>query len=882
MGRTEELGAIAAAAVAARAGRPLVVSVEGAAGAGKSALVRRAVAGLGEDTTIVSVEADELAGDVRLDLVRSLVDVPADEAPFAAGLAVLGAWSDLADGPLLVVVVEDLHWADLASRQALAVATRRLQHERLVLVATSRPEHDGVDDGWNRLRADADRCWRVRLGALGVGDVGQLAAARGITLGSAATSRLHAHTGGNPLYVSTLLTEIPPEVLSTSAALPAPRTLAATTVARLAELPTGSVDLAAALAVLNRPVPIALLAVVADVDAPTPPLDSLLASGFVEMRQRDGTAEVAFVHPLFRAAVYEDLMPQRRRALHAAAASVTDRVAALGHRVAAADQPDDVLAAELETAARRPDEPSASRLWSWAADLTVDRGERDRRRLSAFRQPLRADDVSAAAALRRQLERCEPSALRDLVVGQLAWLDGDRTAAQQLVGRAAVDGADDIAGEAYVRLAGYASARGRPAEALDAADHALAIALDDPMLVRQARAYRAVALGQRDGAVAGLQSLRELLPASADAVEPEDAGVLAVRGMLEYFAGHAHAAARDLDAVTRRLRASTTRLLRRSHVHLAQSLTMIGAWDDALLNARVALDLADEDHRLEVAQAHAAAAGILAARGQWDDATHHVERSAEAAATTRIGEAVFASRVAAAALHRARGEHAQVVAALEPLSRSWSKLAMFSSEWWFAFVVALQNSGNLDGAQHQIDLLERFGAQRSIDVRMRVAGLRGSQAARRGETDLAGELFEVALAAMTPDDPALDASSIHHAYGRLLRGQGRRHQAIEQLRLAHARFDGLEASPYLDRVNEQLALIGLQPSGPGKQRSRLDLTEREHDVVTLALKGMTNREIAADLYVSPKAIEYHLRNVFGKLGISSRRQLREVPALRIG
>ncbi len=180
--------------------------------------------------------------------------------------------------------------------------------------------------------------------------------------------------------------------------------------------------------------------------------------------------------------------------------------------------------------------------------------------------------------------------------------------------------------------------------------------------------------------------------------------------MLEYFAGRPHSAVRDLREVTHRLRAGTTRLLRRSQVHLAQSLILVGQWDDALLSARVAIELADDDHRLEVAQAHAAAAGVLAARGQWSDADDHVERAAAAAPAAGIGEAVFAARVAAAALHRARGEFADVVATLGPLSRSWPTRAMFASEWWFPLVVARQNTGDLEGAERELDAMERFGA----------------------------------------------------------------------------------------------------------------------------------------------------------------------------
>ena len=352
VGRTAPLGVVAAAAAATRGGRPSVVSIEGSAGSGKTTLLRQAMAQLGDGTTVVVAEADELAKDVPMAVVRMLADGPLEDGPLAAGQALLARWSDLADGSLLAVVVEDLHWADPSSRQALAAAAKRLEHERLLLLTTVRPDHRVPDDGWERLRADTVRCTRLALDALSWTDVAELAAARGTRLDERAARRLHAHTGGNPLYASTLLAELSEDVLNAPGGeLPAPRTLAATTVGRLAELPAASYDLAAALAVMNRPTPLALVATVGAVDDPATAFDGLLSTGFVAWDRSDPRGTIAFVHPVFRAAVYDEVSPPRRRALHAAAADVSDRTTALAHRVAAADRADEDLARELEEAA---------------------------------------------------------------------------------------------------------------------------------------------------------------------------------------------------------------------------------------------------------------------------------------------------------------------------------------------------------------------------------------------------------------------------------------------------------------------------------------------------------------------------------------------------
>jgi DNA-binding CsgD family transcriptional regulator len=132
--------------------------------------------------------------------------------------------------------------------------------------------------------------------------------------------------------------------------------------------------------------------------------------------------------------------------------------------------------------------------------------------------------------------------------------------------------------------------------------------------------------------------------------------------------------------------------------------------------------------------------------------------------------------------------------------------------------------------------------------------------------------FEDAIAAIRPDDPLIDRGLLHHRYGRLLHARGNRRDAVAQLRSAHEMFAGVGAEPYRLAVEKDLAACGIRTGATGV-RSPLDFTEREQDVVALVRKGMTNREIAGEIYVSEKAVEYHLRNVYAKLGISSRREL---------
>jgi DNA-binding NarL/FixJ family response regulator len=117
----------------------------------------------------------------------------------------------------------------------------------------------------------------------------------------------------------------------------------------------------------------------------------------------------------------------------------------------------------------------------------------------------------------------------------------------------------------------------------------------------------------------------------------------------------------------------------------------------------------------------------------------------------------------------------------------------------------------------------------------------------------------------------LDRGLVRHRYGRLLHARGNRRDAVNYLREAHELFDAVGAEPYRQAVADDLASCGIRTA---TKQSPLDFTEREQDVVALVRKGMTNKEIAEQMYVSEKAVEYHLRNVYGKLGISSRRELR--------
>ena len=879
VGRSQELAVIAEVAGAAAGGRPWVVWVEGEAGSGKTVLVRRAVKALPADFGVIRAQADELAADVPFELAGQLGGVNTD-GPFVAGMDILKAWAAAQDGGPVAVVVEDLHWADVASRQALVSAVRRLDRDRVMVVITSRPR---LDDGWDRLRQDRERCRDVVLTDFTVGEVAALSRLSGVELTDRQAARLHGHTGGHPLYVRTLLGELSPAQLqAVEEDLPAPRTLASSVTAGLSELPAEAQALAAALAVINQRSPLAMVGRAAGVAAPVGPFELLLNTGFVRWDPSQPGPPVEFVHPLYRQAVYQDLSPTRRRDLHRAVAGVLTPAAVLAHRVAAADGTDDGLADELEAAARREIDagPAAAgaRYLLWASSLSGTPEKAERRLLQGVRALLDAGQTAQAAGLRLQLEACPESPTRSLLLGVMDWEQGDVAGGERWLRRAAVEAtavADwEGAGWAWAQLAEVHVTQGRAHAAVEAADQALALAEGRPRVERMAWIFLALGQGMLHGAPAGLERMRQRLPQPGDQVPDNEANLLVTRGTLGLFAGRTTIAIADHRAVLGAAKRTSIYQMARCHGQMALLLINSGDWDEALVHARTAASIASDEQQIWVqAQSQAVLATILAYRGEWELAARHLATAESIAARYGSVEGVLSARNAAAALGRARDQPPIVVDALGELPATAPMMAALT--FWPTLIVACVDSGQLDRAAELVDRLEAAAAARALTFEARLEALRARLAAATGRPQEAAGRFEAALARFGPDDPLLDRALTHHAYGRLLRARGERRQAVTQLRRAHQLLSSVAAAPFLARVEADLASAGIHPDQKSG-RSTLELTDRERDVAVLVAKGLTNPEVAEQLYISRKAVEYHLGNTYAKLGISSRKDLRNI------
>jgi DNA-binding CsgD family transcriptional regulator len=885
VGRVSELAAIGACVDAVSGGAGRVVWVEGDPGSGKTALLNHVVAGLPAGFVVVRAAADESAVDQPFAVLEQF-GIEGGGSPQAAGLDLVTSLTEAGAGGPVAVVVEDLHWADRESRQALLGVVRRAGEERLLLLVTSRP--GAAPDGWERLLLDPSGSLRVILGALSVDNVAEMARIAGLALPQRAVERLHEHSGGLALYVRTLLAELSVSQLTAPGGeLPVPRS---TILARLAELPPDARELAAALSVVGEAVPLPVAGRIARVDHPAQALEALLGTGFVTWRSGEASTPADFAHPLYRAALYADLAPTRRRELHRAAAESLDAASALRHRVAAADGIDDDLARDLdESAAGRAGKGArsvAATYLLWASSLGSDPQLNERRVLRAARLVLEDGQVARAAELRERVERCGEGPLRSLVLGQLAWQEAASITAESWLiealkpaGGPEPDG--EVAAAALGHLATMYYTQGRGREAIDAATRLLALSeLGNLPGELERSGWIALAAGTAadQGAAAGLDCLASRLPQPAESVPAADADLLIVRGALGFYAGRTTTATADLRAAIRLARhGAAAAQLPRAHLQLSQLLLSSGEWDEALVHARAALSLVSAERRVWMdAQVHAALARLFGGRGEWQRASEHLTAADAAAAEAAAVEAVVTTRVAHAAVARAGDDPGQIVKILAPLVQKPGLIPMSTSlAWWPSLIGAMIDGGELAEAAGQIELLDTAARQRGLTMQARIAGARAHLEAARGRPDQACSSYGRAIALLGPDDPLLDRAELHHRFGRLLAARGgKRRQAVDQLRVARDLFAAAGAEPFLRRVEADLAPLGITVGRPGS-RSPLELTDRERDVAVLVAKGMTNREVAAELYVSPKAIDYHLGHIFGKLGITSRRDLRQ-------
>ena len=886
---------------AVRAGRPRLVILEGPAGVGKTALVRRFLREAGDLRTLRAtgeeVEAllpygvvHQLVRAAHLDVPDALtrLDAPGSQSrdPMSVGAGLVELLGTLQRGPAVGLVVDDAQWADRPSLQALLFALRRLEADRVLALLSTRESVPGeLLEGLHRL-VENNRGTHLRLTGLDAAGIRELGVLMGFEQLSMRTAeRIREHTEGSPLHARALFEELPPEALERvgDAPLPSPRNFSALVLGRLAGCAPETHRLVIGAAVLGLRCSLAAAGRLAELADPLRALEQAIAARLLEVHGDLRRGTIAFPHPLVRAAIYHDLGPHHRAELHARAAElVADEVSSLRHRVAAARADDAPLAADLTALARRQAGHGA---WASAADalLSAERlaptaAERHRCLLEAAEYMLLGGDVSGAMGLADAIGRLDPSPHRDYVLGSLALTTGGHEEAERLL-----VGAYELCGEATERrlvadiagqLANLCLTRGKGDETAMWAARALDRG-QGLSLLSSALTCQVVGLAFSGRVSEGLAAAASLPDPSADLEMTSVDGYLG-RGYARYISDDLAGAYADLVPITAMFR-------QRGPAYLAvaalQTLSWVeyrrGFWDDAILHGGLAASIGeDADQSWLLSSSHLGACAPLAARGEWEAAQVHADAACDAAAIVGLDFAStgFAA-MAVAQIGRARGDHAGVIGALEvlvPLATVEVLGEPGILGWQELYADALVNLGRLDEAEAVLAPYEALAGERGRRSAMAgAARVRGGLEGARGQRDAAVAAFVAGLEQLEGLEMPFERALAELEYGGLLRRAGRRTAAAAQLRAARERFSILGARPFLERCDRELAACGLAPA---KRRGvePTSLSPREMAVARLVVSGRSNREIASELVLSVHTVEYHLGNVYGKMGVRSR------------
>jgi DNA-binding CsgD family transcriptional regulator len=890
-GRSAELVDLGRALAMADAGRPQCILVSGAAGMGKTTLVERAL--LAHPHRLLRISGDEVESSARFAALRQLAPdvagadaaawpllaggVPSDASDLAVGADLVRVLGDLHPEQLLVLLVEDAHWLDPGTAGAVQFAVRRLTVERAAVVVTTRGGTRTADLGWFRPAMLPRSGTAIELGPLSDAEVGQMAGARhGAWLAPPAVTRLAEQTGGHPLHVRVVLESLSWEQLSAhSGPLPVPRTLAGAIAASTATLSAPAQRLVAAAAVLDRPAEVRLLRTITDAEAAAA-IDEAVGAGLLRETATSLGRTVSVSHPLLVTAIRDRLPRHQRRALEAAVLPHLAGDAVLRHRIAATDGYDDDLAAEVEAAAVALETAertgAAIELLLAAADLTSTPDRRARRFLRAVGLMSTDGDIVRAFECRATVLECPPSPERTAVVAALTLLAGQLDAGGELLARAR------NASPAEPRLVASLDLLEATRKVLTGTGAQVEVrqVLKNPDALPQWRQLARVlgAMSEMiDGRPSSALTFVEVPPVIGRSVDPLEVPLLAMRGGLHLWAGNDAAAVADLQVVERHIQAG-----RRVPALLPLSLSLIaevqlatGRWVESLATVELLLAVEEGQSRaVERPMVHAVAARVLAEHGQTERALDHLDTARAWSSTLNSAPNRASVALAAAVVALLGGDVPGAAAALDEVDRP--DVRFRASERRLVRAQVLLAGGRHAEAESTARGLVGSPGWLGAEAHLVVA----EATLARSDVVAAETALRAAATAIPADNGYLRAREAEVRADQTLRA-GRPEAAAASLSVAQQMFAALGAWPRANRCDDRLAhLHGDAP--PGKPPA--NLSERELEVARLVALGLSNGEAATRLFVSRKAIEFHLTNVYAKLGISSRRHLAD--ALRPG
>ena len=902
------------AAVASGFGRACVV--HGEAGMGKTRLLEYVVGaahGL-RSVWIAGVEAERDLGYAGLHrLLRPFLDrldgLPGpqrdalgsafglhDQGPadrFLVGLACLTLLtgvtegSDGSAGEGLLCVIDDAQWIDEESLAALAFVGRRLSADRIGLLF-------GVRDG---VRATDVLGGLPTIAVDGLPDgaaLDLLSTRTDVEVDAGLAQRIVAATSGCPLALLELASDLTDDQLRGGRVVHEPfpigRRLEEHFLRQVRALGEPA-QLFALIAAADTSGDATLVRrVAADLAAVTDPVTDLGAAedAAVAARLLTMSPELAFRHPLIRSAVYGGAPPDLRRTVHTALAARTDRATEpdrrAQHLAAAARGPDEALAAELEQAAARAGKrggySAESSFLLLAAQLTPTPEDRARRMLRAATAAFDAGLPHRSEAL---LDQARAEVDDPLLQAEATRLEGRL---QVPLGRPPAAAARLVAAARAFAPLDRARARTTLAEAIDTA------------LVAQQ-----FTLGTSFGEIGRLA-----LATPRDGAGPPELCDLLLDGLASLFTGNDAAAMPILrEAVARLARGDVTHTEVAANYHFGV-VVINELWDDEAYGlwchrservarehgALIALQVtmlalakhetraghfaaadARYDETIEITRAIGGSVpfyellrvDINAWRGVEDETRRAAGRLAEAATAIGSGGALAVAQLALATLELGTSRYADALAVVQPLADTHTPGSS-------GLALPLAVEAAVRSGDHE--LAERWA--RELDRRASTAGtpwglgLSARSHALVAPDNEAEALYREALSQLGRTSVAVDLAHTHLLFGEWLRRQGRRDDARTQLATAHDMFSTMGADAFAHRAHGELAATGTRVRRRTVETQN-DLTPQEAQVARLAATGATNPEIAASLFISANTVDYHLRKVYRKLGITSRRQL---------
>ncbi|WFE54722.1 LuxR family transcriptional regulator [Micromonospora sp. WMMD1155] len=868
----------------ARAGRGGALVVRGEAGIGKSTLLAYA-RDAASDARVIQASGAEFERELPFGALHQLcvpvldhlADLPVRHADalrvafgltagtpdlFHIGVATLSLLTVAARAHPLLCVVDDAHWLDTASSKALAFVGRRVAAEPIaMLFALRMPAPDelhalpGLDVGG---LSDADAR-------------SLLAARRHLLLDEQVLGRLLAEARGNPLA----LLELPTAGgFGPSGTAPVSTRIERSFQARLSNLPDEARLLltVASADPTGDPTLLWAAARLSGVDVSTASA-SAAATGLVEF-----AIGIHFCHPLARSAVYRAASEPERQQAHRALAEATDAGTdpdrRAWHRAQASVGPDDDVAAELVRSATRAQARggvvAAAAFLERAAELSRDPDRRIERTLVAAEATLVAGRPERAAALVRAIEH---TALDEF---QLAHADVVR-------GRIAFQSDRDVSGPEFMIRAGRRLAGLDP----ERARRCFVDAIESSLLVGRAS-------GVQDLVLAAVRSIPVTVARPPDVLDALEAlktagygrAVPLIRQVLDAPDGPGWtehpALALMLAAETwdpHRYSAIVEWLMRTGRESGSPLLLRLGLAQNGSYGALTAdLGLAAASIAEEEAIADATGGSpmlyhrihLAAVRGRRTEALALFESALAAATTSGSGLLIGNIDWASAVLYNGLADYP---AALAAARRAVTDGALFLASFSLPELIeAAVRCGDPDAAavalESLVDRADASGTETGLGIAAYARGLvTGSE-----------EQYRAAVAHLERSPLSAYRARAHLVYGEWLRREGRRRDCREHLRIAHRMLSDAGMGAFARRAAVELRATGERP----RQRSPHtydQLTIQELHIGRLVASGATSNEVAAQLFISPRTVDTHLRNIFRKLGVTSRRQLRGRPDL---